>query len=195
SPAVGITHMAYSQTKHPNFSQIALTAKLGMGYLLLPPYWDFGLTLIVNALPMFTSHSDKSSLRFFGINTRTGLALPWIKPPWKLTLSGGAGFSRTFASNASFGFSKLFYFEFYPHLKRSFANTGYVSTYFKYVPFDVAHVLKFTHGEIGVGGTWCFKQISPVAWGVSLDLSRLIITTTRSVIASTSTTLSLNSFF
>ena len=166
-PSFGASYITYKETGRTpvTFNETALTLKVGLTYLLIPPYWDFGFTAFGNLVPLSSSSEHKA--RFIGANVRFGLAIPFIKEPWRLSALAGLSYTHMFHTGR-WGYAHVTWPQVYPVLRRAFkkGRNGYI--YFKFASLGQGFKISMESRELatGVGFIMPLPNSHPLSFGL-----------------------------
>jgi hypothetical protein len=191
SGGLGVSSISYLQTSVPDFSQLGLTAKVGVNYRFVPSRWDLGLSTYLTALPL-SSNLAGTKARFVGVNFRVGYATPWLRGPWHLSLQAGGYYASMFVSGSEFGYRNLSGPQVFPAITRTLARGDLLQGYFKFSPVtDGTQLLSLSNRELAVGASYVQVTRAKRHLVYSLDWSQLHFGTSGSEISSTSISLGL----
>ncbi|MEK7690667.1 MAG: hypothetical protein AAB425_06575, partial [Bdellovibrionota bacterium] len=188
SAGVGPTYMTYEQSKITPFKQFALTTKLTVNFLVIPPSWDIGFNFFMNALPFGSTHALIKDFRVLGSNLRFGWVLPFIKEPWRTSVHVGFSYS-TILSSQKVGYSNLIWPQIYPTIRRAFKGGHSLFAYFKYASLGgggetgLASVFSMKSRELAGGGGWTIllKNNHPVIVGIDYSNIAVVFSATSNV--------------
>ena len=185
--ALGMTSLNYSETTRADYAAIALTARMGITYLLAPPNWEAGLSGYGTLT--WLSQSAPDNIRFIGVNARFGYIIQPARSRWRLGLVAGGYFTTTQVSDGTFGFQNMMGPQLYPNFRVTLTPRSSVSAYFKFSPVSSGFTLmKFENSEMAVGGTYTRDFGNGRNWGFSLDYARIQLKFTLVEIVSQSIT-------
>jgi hypothetical protein len=188
TPELGMSFISYSDTRIPNVSLLAATAKAAYTTLLLPPRWDFGASAYLTLLP-FPS-SAPSTMRFLGVNARMGYVVPSLSDPWRLSIMGGLYYTTMFVSPATFGFVNMAGPQLFPVLRRGFRNRDSAYAYLKFSPVtDGTRFLALYNREFALGAGFTRPLEGGHSIAATIDLASLALQIQHVSITSTSVTL------
>lgn len=194
-PSLGMSTVSYSQPGVGSFSELGVSAKVELHYILKPQLWDSKVYAFGLLLPFSPTISQSSlaatGLSYFGAGGEVGYTIRSIRAPWTLTIYGGVSYLTTFTSE-SFGFQNVLGLQLYPSVRRALGNGGALKAYAKYVPLSSAFSpFTLDNGEIGFGVGYDFPSKKPGKhWGVQFDGSLLNLGTTLGIVNSNVFTLS-----
>ena len=187
-PGLGVSYITTTETAVQNYSTIALTAKVGANYLLIPGKLDAGMSFYVTALQLSKSYAV--SARYFGFNTRIGYVLPQFDPKWFISLYGGWYYTTMMVTGDVFGFKNLSGPQIYPTVRRVLDNNDVIAVYFKFSPIsssfsllklsdrEIAGGVAYVHplpGGHSIAGTFDYSNISLTIAGVALQNNSLTL--------------------
>lgn len=188
----GFTHLSYSETTIPQFTENAITAKLSFVHAFKPGSpWDIGLSGYATVVSLSTTSAAKQSIDFLGGNARVGYRLPILPEPWRLSLMLGLYLTTTSSSDGTFGFTNLMGPEFYPVLRRRLSGGGMIAGYFKYSPVGSGLSLSFGSREIAGGLSYTPRTNASFPISFTLDIADLSASIEGTEFQSTSATLGL----
>lgn len=171
--SLGPTVISYKETRVPDFSMYALTAKFSYTALILPPKWDFAANTFFTLLPLSSNIPDVT-VRFLGINFRFGYVLQSIPQPWSVSLLAGYYYVTTFVSPPSLGFVNLAGPQFFPVVRRKFRNGDAAYAYLKFSPLTNGvslELLNLSNRELAIGGGWSTPLANGHPFSLALDVS------------------------
>lgn len=186
TPGVGVTYVSYSQPKHEPLTELALTVKASLQFVIKPPNWDVATTVFYTALPLTTTPAD-SHIQFLGVNLRIGYVLPFVPDPWRVSIQTG-GYYNTVTSAPTintargevnrYGYQNIFGPQIFPSVRRVFANGDSATAYLKYSPVMYeTSFLDIRNREIALGIGWARTMRSGFLHGknvfVSVDIADL----------------------
>ncbi len=184
--SIGPSLISYKETYAPDLSETALTAKLSYLYPLAWPPIELGLSAYLTIVPLTSNQSDATA-RFLGVNLRAGYRIPLVHEPWVLSLMAGVYYTTMFVTDDKFGFRNLMGPQFYPVVRRFFANGSSLGGYFKYSPVgDGAALSNLSDREIGAGISYGFGRRNGNPVSVAFDVANLGLVVDGSTISSTS---------
>ena len=131
-PGLGVSSITAKETAIPNYSTIALTAKMSINYLLIPRKVDLRVSFFLTALQL--TKNEEITARYLGVNARVGYILPFVELPWAVSLYGGWYYTTTFVQANAFGYKNLSGPQIYPSVVRAFPNGDALAWYFKFSP-------------------------------------------------------------
>lgn len=185
--SMSLSSIGYSETRHPDFSMVALTGKISYQRLLLPPRWDVGISTYLTLLPITDSRSDITA-RFFGLNFRFGYVVPGIKDPWRLSILAGSYYTTMFVTNKTFGFRNMSGPQLFPNAQRKLENGDILGFYLKFSPMmnGWSFLSLSKSREIAAGGSWSHVLENGQPLSLSLDVANFTLTINNIDISSTS---------
>jgi len=170
--ALGMTSINYTETTRPDYSAIALTARMGLTYVLAPPQWEIGLSGYSTLT--WLSESAPDNIRFIGINARLGYIIQPARARWRLGLVAGGYFTTTQVSDGTFGFQNMTGPQLYPNFRYTLTPKSRISAYFKYSPVSAGlSLMKLGNNELAVGSTYTRDFGNGRNWGLTLDYARI----------------------
>jgi hypothetical protein len=189
--AVGLTWVNYSETTRADYTAMALSGRLDLSYLLLPPRWEVSVSSFGTLAWLNQSTDDR--IRFLGVNGRVGYHLLVADPRWKLSLYAGGYYTTTWVRDGSFGFQNMMGPQAFPNVRYTLAPGKTVSSYVKYSPVvgGGARLLPGSNFEVATGLSYSREFASGRSFGVSFDWARIQLQFTRVRILSQTATLGL----
>ena len=207
---LGVSSNSYSQPGFSAYSGLALTLKGLANYRLgASSRWDLGLSGYWTALPL-SSPISGTSIRFLGVNVRAGYSpfFPEVSP-WSFKIMAGYYYATMMVSGSREGYHNISGPEIYPTIQRTFSSGDQAQAYFKYSPVSTGFtLLSLSNRELALGlaytrPLWRREQsgassygssdssrlTSRSQWGVSLDVSDLILQIPTGQVESRSLTL------
>ncbi|MEK7692200.1 MAG: hypothetical protein AAB425_14385, partial [Bdellovibrionota bacterium] len=140
-----------------------LTVKASSTALIIAPIWDVGTSVYFSALPFASTHPQGVTVRFLGANLRTGIALPFIKEPWRVGFQAGLSYTSMFVPQKKFGYRYLVWPQYYPSIRRRFGGGGSLLWYVKFATLSDWFAVSLKDREIATGLGW----IQPIGRGGS----------------------------
>jgi hypothetical protein len=195
--SLGWTQLSIQQTRIPDFSETALSAKIGYQAPLRWKNWNWATNTFFTAAP-FSSNIPGVHARAFGVNLRAGYRPPWIGGPWKLTLWMGGYYTTLFVTNGALGYQNELGPQLYPTLVRSFGSRDELGAYIKYSPVaGEGSLYRFYNREVAFGFGWSHGLKNGHPMSLSLDIAQvhLEFPATQSTVICESVTTSLGYAF
>lgn len=169
SGGLGLTYLSYAETQTSqeiSQGQIAMTAKGGIGYRIIPEKLDASLSAYVNlfGIPVSESQDGLPNARFLGVNARVGYQLPWKLWGRHPKVSLGAYFWSMMVADDSYGIAQLFAPQLLISAPVGKGGNPSGAAYVKFAPIsDVG--ISFSNFEIAAGGhyriaTWKNRPIN-----------------------------------
>lgn len=173
SPAMGVTTFSYSQTDVPDFSQLAMTAKVGYDFIF-SPIWSFGASGYYTALPI-SSNREGVNARYLGLNLRASRAFALLPEPWSFRLGFGAYYASMVATNQVFGYTNQAGPQVFPSVSRKINARQTVGGYLKFAALMNSFVPQspLESRELAAGVNWSYKLSNGHAISTSLDIAQL----------------------
>ncbi|MEK6579872.1 MAG: hypothetical protein AABZ55_11650 [Bdellovibrionota bacterium] len=177
SASTGLSILNYRESFQQNFSQKAITLKLSYNHFIFPPNWELGGTAYYT-LASLLSDQPGVGMRFLGVNSRLGYALPFVKLPWRATIMAGFYYTTTFVTGNQFGFENLMGPQIFPVVKRLIGSRDSLGAYFKFSPVGKGFsLLTFSNREVafGLNLTRSFNRGKSASLSVDLASLDLVI--------------------
>jgi hypothetical protein len=189
-PGFGVSSIQTVQTGKPDYSTLAVTAKISANYRIVPRKWDIGLSAFGTAFQI--SKSSDVSARYLGVNSRLGYLFPALTTDLFLSLYAGYYFTSTFVTNDFFGYKNLGGPQIYPAIRKVLSSGHVISGYFKFSPVSSSFSL-LTLSNREIAGGVAYSVILPNSHSVAatLDYSNIRLDLDRFKVSTTSLTLGL----
>lgn len=193
SAGVNVTYIGYKEDGIANYTAGVFTGKASFSHSLFHKNFSYGISTYFTIAPFYRVRP--ATIRFVGVNFRIGYALPFIKDPWRVSLSTGMYYTTTFASGEQFGFKDMAGPQLYPTIVRTLKGGNSIVSYFKFSPVSSGtDALKFKNRELAFGGAFVqlLKNGHPLSYSLdvaSFQLAIPIVTGTEAKISSTSVSL------
>jgi hypothetical protein len=168
TPALGISHLAYTETRIQPYSAILPTPKLGISYAL-SEQWSLGASAFMN-LASLASSDPAVSVRFLGLNARAGFSFPTGSSSWKTTALLGIYSLGMNASNNALGFDRLYGPQFVLAERKTLDAINALTAYAKYSALLDGSDISLGKRELA-GGASYERRIGERAYTASLDAS------------------------
>ena len=189
-PGLGVSSIRTVQTGKPDYSTLAVTAKISANYRIVPRKWDIGLSAFGTAFQI--SKSSDVSARYLGLNTRLGYLFPALTTDLFLSLYAGYYFTTTFVTNDFFGYKNLGGPQIYPAIRKVLSNGHVISGYFKFSPVSSSFsLLTLSNREIAGGVAYSVILPDNHSIAATVDYSNIRLDLDRFNISTTSLTLGL----
>jgi len=189
-PGLGVSSIQTVQTGKPDYSTLAVTAKISANYRIVPRKWDIGLSAFGTAFQI--SKSSDVSARYLGVNTRLGYLFPALTTDLFLSLYAGYYFTTTFVTNDFFGYKNLGGPQIYPAIRKVLSNGHVVSGYFKFSPVSSSFsLLTLSNREIAGGVAYSVILPNQHSLAGTFDYSNIRLDLNRFTVSTTSLTLGL----
>jgi len=157
----------------PEYSTIAMTGKINLGYQLKPKKWEVATSIFGTLVNLKRATTD--SLHYLGINGRIGYYFPEVAPQIRLGLHSGFYWTSAFASGVLSGFRGMAGPQIFPTLHYRPSAQELVSAYFKFSPVSnsLFGLLSIQNREIAAGMSYQEKTKSGYSVSGNLDVSVL----------------------
>lgn len=184
SAGLGVSYLKYTEQPFDiNVTEMGLTGKLNVSYVLKPGKWDIGGNTFGTILPLTHSISPASisgvtlnPVRFYGINARVGYQLSSDNPSvvWKVLLGGY--FWGMNVPGKAYGIKTLFGPQVF--LTGAFIKKNGTSHYLytKFAPISETLAVNLSNREVALGGGYQIGALNgrkPIH--LTLDLAYLTV--------------------
>jgi hypothetical protein len=172
-PGIGHTTASFWQNGYGQVDMTGITGKVSAIYSFEKSRWDLGSTVYATLLPLSVSKPGVS-MRFLGVNIRSGYSLPIVPSPFRLVLRFGVYFTTMGVSGSPLGYYNQLGPQLYPELRYSMKNGKMLSTYFKFAPVaDGIGFLSMANYETATGLAYGFPLNHEHMLSGSIDYSHL----------------------
>ena len=156
TPSIGITSYSFDQKSQIDssdpgvaFSSVYLSGRVELRWFVTPRL-EFVANAFTNLMSLSVSLPGLS-FRLLGLNIRGGYALPFMKPPYKLSIYGGGYYNSLSSSDNTVGYVTL-YPQVFLTLIRALGRQNSISAFLKYA--EVMGGLSFQGRELAGGLSW-----------------------------------------